>query len=102
MNGGKDAARGRSQSGLQGRRLSRLGDRRDIAVNRSSGQEYLYRPRELLVASEDLALVREEIGRSKPERRETVDTLGVVRFTMPAGVDIPALVTRLRAVQAAR
>jgi subtilisin family serine protease len=107
MNGDRGAAgrpgqSGRSQSGLQGRRLSRLGDRTDIAVNRSSGQEYLYRPRELLVASEDLALVRDEIARSKPERREPLDRLGIVRFTMPTGIDIPALVTRLRAAQTAR
>jgi subtilisin family serine protease len=71
-------------------------------VNRSTGQEYLYRPRELLVASEDLSLVRAEIARSKPERRETLGQLGVVRFTMPGGVDIPALVTRLRASQTTR
>jgi subtilisin family serine protease len=102
MNGKKGAAGARSQSGLQGRRLSRTDDRRDIAVNRTSGQEYLYRPGELVVASEDLPLVRSELARSKPERRESIAELGMVRFTMPAGVDIPSLVTRLRATQAAR
>jgi subtilisin family serine protease len=92
-------ATGRSQSTLQGRRVSRMAERKDIAVNRSTGQEYLYRPQELLVAAEDLPLVRDEIARAKPERREPLDDLRLIRFVFPPNIDIPALVTRLRAAQ---
>jgi len=76
--------------------MIRAGERKDIAVNRSTGEEYLYRPRELLVAADDLALVKDEIARLKPERQESLKQLRLVRFVLPPNVDIPALVSRLR------
>jgi subtilisin family serine protease len=97
--GTRPDAQTRAHSALQGRRMTRVGERNDISVNRAAGQEYLYRPRELLVVAEDLPLVRAEIERTKPERREPIDELRVVRFRLGPNVDIPALVTRLRATQ---
>jgi subtilisin family serine protease len=99
MNGSTGKPYDRSQTTLQGRRMGRMAERKDIAVNRSTGQEYLYRPQELLVAAEDLPLVKDEIARAKPERREPIEHLGIVRFVLPPSIDIPALVTRLRAAQ---
>jgi subtilisin family serine protease len=102
MNGKAGAEGARSHNALQGRRVTRIGERKDISVNRADGQEYLYRPGELLVAAEDVSLVRDEIARAKPERREQLDRLRTVRFVLPRSVDIPALVTRLRATQGPR
>jgi len=82
---------------LQAHRVRRTASRQDIASCGCGGQEYLYRPRELLVALEDLPPVEEEIVRWKPERRETIEELRVMRFMMPPQVDIPVLVSRLRA-----
>jgi subtilisin family serine protease len=82
--------------------MSRAGDRKDIAVNRAAGREYLYRPAELLVVKDDLPLVQDEINRSNPVRTEQITELGVVRFVLPPTVNIPALVTRLRATDAVR
>ena len=82
---------------LQAHRIRRMASRRDIAGCDCGGQGYLYRPQELLVALEDLPLVEEEIVRLKPERREAIEELRVIRFVMPPQVDIPALVSRLRA-----
>jgi subtilisin family serine protease len=102
MDGETGAGRARSHSALQGRRLARIGDRTDIAVNPTAGQDYLYRPRELLVALDDLPLVNDEIARLNPERSERLADLGLVRFVLPPAVDVPALVTRLRAAQTDR
>jgi subtilisin family serine protease len=82
---------------FEAHRIQRAYARTDIAVNESSGQEYLYRPRELLVALQDLGLVESELERWRPERRETIEGLGLTRLILPPEVDIPALVSRLRA-----
>jgi subtilisin family serine protease len=102
MNGKSDAASNRRHQALLGRRMSRAGERKDIAVSRSAGQEYLYRPQQLLVAAEDLPLVRAQIGELKPQRQESLRQLRIVRFVFPPNVDIPGLVARLRATQGGR
>src|SRR5262245_22733061 len=102
MNGKSDADLNRRHEALLGRRMIRAGERKDIAVSRSAGQEYLYRPQQLLVAAEDLPLVREEIAREKPERQETLKQLRIVRFVLPPSVDIPSLVARLRTAREGR
>jgi subtilisin family serine protease len=102
MDGETGAGSARSHSALQGRRLTRIADRTDIAVNPTPGQDYLYRPHELLVAVDDLPLVNAEIVALHPERRERLTDLGIVRFVLPPAVDIPALVTRLRASNPSR
>jgi subtilisin family serine protease len=81
---------------LQAHRLTRSNDRADVAVHDSSRDGYLYRPGEMLVATADTRLVSTEVARWKPQRRMELKDLGVVRYTFPPGVDIPALVSRLR------
>src|SRR5215208_2178124 len=102
MNGRPDADLSRRHQALLGRRMIRAGERKDIAISRSVGQEYLYRPQQLLVAAEDLPLVREEIEKQQPERQEQLRQLRLVRFVLPPSVDIPWLVSRLRTTQAGR
>jgi subtilisin family serine protease len=102
MNGNSDADLSRRHRALLGRRMIRAGERKDIAVSRSAGQEYLYRPQELLVAADDLPLVREEIAKQQPERQEQLKQLRLVRFVFPPTVDIPGLVSRLRTTQGGR
>ena len=83
--------------------MARVGERRDIAVNRYR------RPRVPLPTARAARRERRSAARqatrshaSHPERRERLDELGIVRFVLPPTVDIPALVTRLRAPQAGR
>jgi subtilisin family serine protease len=91
-----------SQHALLGRRMGRLRERKDIAVYGAAGQEYLYRPQELLVAQDDLPLVKDEIAQYHPERQEPIKEVRLVRFVLPPTVDIPSLVTRLRTPQQGR
>jgi len=102
MNGKSDADLNRRHQALLGRRMIRAGERKDIAVSRSVGQEYLYRPQQILVAADDLPLVREEIAKQQPERQEQLNQLRLVRFVFPPNVDIPGLVSRLRTTQGGR
>ena len=77
-----------------------LYERRDIRASESSaGAEYWYRPRQVLVAREDMDDdLRAELKRwgGKPERGGVFGEVGVARWHLPDDVDIPSLIARLR------
>src|SRR4051794_2730063 len=84
------------------RRKEVLGDRSKINVLEGPG--YFYRPHQLLVNSEDLPLVAEELKRLKAVEDQELSEefrryeIPLTVFTV-VGVPIPALVRRLRAVR---
>lgn len=75
--------------------------RRDLQVSTCApGGEFWYRPREVLVVKEDLddALLAElKKWGAKAERGGVFGKVGVVRLHLSEDVDVPALVSRLRA-----
>jgi subtilisin family serine protease len=80
--------------------LSWLNERGDLKASTcAAGGEYWYRPREVLVAADDLdgdleAELRRWGGVAEPG---VFGEIGVVRYRLPEDVDIPSLVSRLRA-----
>jgi subtilisin family serine protease len=80
--------------------LSWLYERNDLQVSTcAAGGEFWYRPRQLLVAREDLDDdLQAELKRwgARPERGSIFEEIGVVRFLLPEDVDVPSLVSRLR------
>src|SRR3712207_2954813 len=91
------------KAGLE--REQRLFQRGDIAVSDvAPGQEYAYRPGLCVVAGEDLALIAAELAAigAEPATKRVAAPSGTVAYRVPADVDIPTLVARLRAVDADR
>jgi subtilisin family serine protease len=80
--------------------LGWLYERRDLRVSEASaGKEFWYRPRQVLVAGEDMDdELRAELKRwgGKPERGGVFGEVGVARWHLPDDVDIPSLIGRLR------
>jgi hypothetical protein len=75
-------------------------NRGDVAAH-GSGGGFLYRPNELLVASEDLSLISPQLEPFKPQMN-VVEELDVVQFLLPTEVSVPELVDRLRRVEDGR
>lgn len=77
-------------------RTKRLRKRKDLSFYEAEdGREYVYRPRELVVAAGDVEIVRDKLPKgSRPI--EGGREVGVVRFRLPASADVPELVSRLR------
>jgi hypothetical protein len=77
-----------------------LYERRDLRVYEAApGTEYWYRPRQVLVAGEDMDDdLRAELRKwgGKPERGGVFGEVEVARWHLPDDVDIPSLVARLR------
>lgn len=77
-------------------------DREDVAVNEGPGPEYLYRPGQVLVVTEDRSIVDGPLREAgwAPSKGGT-GKLNVLRYT-PAGSgarqDVPLLVSRLRSL----
>ena len=82
---------------IQGYRFARIEERKDIAAYEDGEHGFLYRPGQLLAAAEDAERVEAEIAQFGGERERLVRAIGVVRYRLPEDVDVPALVTRLRA-----
>jgi len=61
------------------------------------GRSYLYRPAELLVHDDGEPRARRDLGEARASRdADYGGALGVGRYRLPAGVDVPGLVRRLR------
>lgn len=79
-----------------------LRQREDLSIFETTpGQEFVYRPGELLVNAEDCALVQarlDEIGAELIDKGSDM----VACYRIPAGIDIPSLVTELRATDGDR
>lgn len=79
-------------------REARLREREDLAISEdTAGQEYVYRPGECLVAQDDVALVHGALVERGCTPVDEQAVSGVMKYLVPAGVDIPALVRELRA-----
>lgn len=77
-------------------------DRADVAINEGPGPEYLYRPGQILVATEDRSVVEGPLRAAgwAPSKGQA-SKLGVLRYA-PVGTDarqdVPLLVSRLRSL----
>lgn len=77
-------------------RTQALLDSGAVARYDEPGQEYLYRPDEILVAQESLAALGDALTRLGAGRPDHDEALGVARVSLPTGTDVHGAVLALR------
>src|SRR4051795_13564731 len=99
---------GRGIADVRRNRQRRLKQRRDIAVHGANSADvdrvgYLYRPHEILLRHEDATPALpffERFGVTVRERCES-PALGIVRYTLAPGADVPHVVQQFRETRGA-